>query len=39
MTFKRYKGIFTHLYDSAIRNGGLTMPFKKDPLAKNGKKY
>lgn len=30
MSFKHYNGIFTHLYDSAIRNGGLSMPFRKD---------
>lgn len=38
-TFKYYKGIFSHLYDAAIRNGGLTMPFKKESQSKGGKRY
>ena len=30
--FRRYTGIFTHLYDSSIRNGKLIMPFTNDKL-------
>lgn len=28
-SFRHYNGIFTHLYDSAVRNGNLILPFKK----------
>ena len=35
--FKQYKGIFSHMYDDARRNGNLVVPFRQEKKPKKDK--